>query len=978
MKSCLLISVISIINFGNIYSTTYYVSTSGNNSNSGLTQAMPWRTLSYAAGTYSPIVAGDTVYIKTGNYGAENVIFKKSGVLGKPIAFLGYKTTPGDRPALLVTKANPFASFAVTEMPTFDGGNRALGTCFNCENQKFIVIKNFQIQNYANGIIAGSTSQTNAENLTLYNINLMSLGDINASYSGEGILLGNMGTKFSNNDTLINCLVVNASAEGFGVNGDKNMLKGCQVYCNENTNNNASTDYYIIVCGSYNTITSCYIERAPGLLHAGHGIGVKSNAEQVVDKGLSLPVITPQYNKFYFNTAINMGESFYVRHRTCQNNLFYHCKAIGTHTGAIDSPEGEGKCMITRDGSSNNTFDGCIAENCNSGIVFDDTVEDGDTGTNPTGHPGNDNKYINCKIYNCYIGVNYSDYSIQSDAGNNTIAYCTFYQTRYLHYAARHCANMKYIGNIYYGCLPINSGGYFKGSTYASDILPNGTNTYFKNCDFINIQGGMPANFIASATGSISTDPLFINPNALDFHLQLTSPCKDQGVILSTVSNDFDGLSRPQGGAYDIGAYEYQINIIPPTPLSATLSLTNVKCNGGMDGSATVIPSGGIAPYTYSWSNGQKTTTATGLSAGNYTVTVSDANASSNTFTVTITQLPAITSIISSQTNANCNGVNNGSATVVAAGGVGNYTYSWNTSPIQTTSTATALSAANYTVTIADANGCVINNTITITQVSAITSIISSQTNASCNKTNNGSATINATGGVGNYIYSWNTLPIQTTATATDLPAANYTVTVADANGCIVKSTVTITEPAPLQITLSIRNSRCPYNTGRITATPLSGTSNYIYSWSTSPIQTTNIISGLSPGQYSVTIYDSIGCSKKLTATVYCRSSRDIEAELGSNLTVANHPLLKESSMNVFPNPSVGLFNLLISGIQVGKSLMIVVKNILGEELYSKETVISLNEETFTINAAGLLSPGIYTVITTTDDAYFENRIVIQ
>ncbi len=893
MKKILLASIISLISLGNIYSKTYYVSTSGNNSNSGLTPTQSWLTLTYAAGSSSPVTAGDIVYVKAGNY-TENVIFSKSGTVGNPIIFQGYKTTPGDSPPLLVNNSNPYSPFIITDMPTFIGSSRAIGTAFNCENQKYLVIKNFQIQNYANGFIAGSGNQTNAENLTLYNINIMSLGDINASYSGEGILLGNMGTKFSNNDTLINCLVVNASAEGFGVNGNKNMLKGCKVYCNENTNTNAPTDYYIAVCGSYNTITSCYVERASGLLHAGHGISVKSNAEQVVDKGLSLPVISPQYNKFYYCTAKNMGESFCVRHRLTQNNLFYHCKAIGTHTGAIGSPEGEGNCMVTRDGASNNTFDGCIAENCNSGIVFEDTVEDGDTGTNPTGHPGNNNKYINCKIYNCYFGVNFNDYSIRSDAGDNTIAYCTFYQTRYIYYAARHCANMKYVGNIYYGCLPTSSGGYFKGSTYASDIIPNGTSTYFKNCDFINIQGGLPTNFLINSIGSIAKDPVFINPNALDFRLKSSSPCINAGTFSgggggggSTVytSIDYDSIVRPQGTGYEIGAYEYQIT----TSFSATISSTNVSCNGGNNASAIVTPSGGIAPYSFSWSNGQTTATLTGVGAGNYTVTVSDAIISSKTFNITVTQPPVLSQTISAQINVSCNGGNNGKAT------------------------------------------------------------------------------INPTGGAGNYIYSWNTSPIQTTATALGLSAANYIVTVTDANGCVIKHTVMITQPTPLLTNnVSVTNSSCTSNTGKIIVTPSGGTGNYTYSWNILPTQTTNIASGLSPGIYSVTVSDFNNCSSVATATVTCSITTGIKKS--SN----------ENTFTVYPNPSTGPLNVIISDKPIGKEILIVVRDLLGNELYSKVAVISNGKEIIAIDNSGHLSPGIYFVIATSNDIYFEKKIVVQ
>jgi hypothetical protein len=563
MKAVICILIISITTQIKVSASNYYVATTGNNSNSGLTTLTAWKTLTYAAGSSSPIVAGDTVFVKSGNYGAESVVFLKSGSSSNPISFIGYKTTPGDSPPLIVNNANPYSAFVSSDMPTFDGGNRANGTAFNCLNRKYLIIKNFQIQNYAYGLVAGGADQVSG-NIALYNVNAMFIGDINSSYSGEGILFGNMGTKFSNNNMLENCLVVNSAAEGFGINGDHNTITGCKVYCNDNTNNNSSTDYYMILCGSYNTITNCYIERAPGLYHNGHGFSIKSNAEQVVDQNLSLPVINPQYNKISYCIARNMGESFCVRHRGVQNNLFYHCKAFGTHTGVSGSSGGEGNLIVTRDGASNNTFDGCIAEDCAAGFVFSDSVEDGDTGSNPTGHPGNNNKYINCLIYNCYIGVYYNSYSIASDAGDNTIANCTFYKTRYLHQASRHCANMKYIGNIYYGCLPNATGGFFKGSTYAADIVPNGASTYFKNCDFINIEGGMPANFVSNSAGSISADPVFKNPTASDFHLKSTSPCINTSITLPYVLTDYDSISRPQGTGYDMGAYEF-FNIITAT-----------------------------------------------------------------------------------------------------------------------------------------------------------------------------------------------------------------------------------------------------------------------------------------------------------------------------------------------------------------------------------------------------------------------------
>ncbi len=555
MRHLLLILLTSIGGLSPCQATTYYISLSGSNTNSGLSSATAWRTLTYAASNASPVAAGDTVHVAAGDYGDEEVEFEKSGSAGLPIVFLGYQTAPGDAPPLLVDQPDPYLDFDPSLMPTYDGVDRASGIGFDLQDEQYLVIRNFQIRNYAYGVLLGSGSQADAGHHVLYNINVRSIGNVNGGYSGMAIRLGSMGTDFANHNTLTNCLVVNAAAEGMSINGDHNQLTGCMVLCNDVVTSNAATDYYIFVCGSFNTVDDCTIEREPGLAHNGHGIGVKSNAEQVVDDGLPLPVIAPQYNLFRNCTAYNVGESFYVRHRLVEHNTFQHCTAYGTHTGANGSGSGEGNAMVVRDGASNNVFDGCVAENCLSGFNFLDTVEDGDTGVNPPGHPGNDNTFSNCIIRNCYIGVRFNDYSIPSDAGDNTIANCTFYKTRYMFQAGRACANMNYINNIFHGCLPATPGGAFKVGAFSSDIQANAGNTYFSHCDFINIQGGMPGGFVAATINGLSADPQFVDPLNGDFHLQPASPCVDAGTALAEV--DHDSIPRPQGSGTDIGAFEY-------------------------------------------------------------------------------------------------------------------------------------------------------------------------------------------------------------------------------------------------------------------------------------------------------------------------------------------------------------------------------------------------------------------------------------
>ena len=118
---------------------------------------------------------------------------------------------------------------------------------------------------------------------------------------------------------------------------------------------------------------------------------------------------------------------------------------------------------------------------------------------------------------------------------------------------------------------------------------------------------------------------------------------------------------------------------------------------------------GGWGGYTYAWSTSpvQTGATATGLTAGNYTVTVTDVEGCATTCSITVTEPAVALSCTASETNkVTCIGGNDGEATVTPGGGWGGYIYAWSTSPIQTGATATGLMAGSYTVTVTDSNGC--------------------------------------------------------------------------------------------------------------------------------------------------------------------------------------------------------------------------------------------------------------------------------
>lgn len=302
-----------------------------------------------------------------------------------------------------------------------------------------------------------------------------------------------------------------------------------------------------------------------------------------------------------------------------------------------------------------------------------------------------------------------------------------------------------------------------------------------------------------------------------------------------------------------------------PSPMNVTPSHTDVSCNGGNNGTASVSVTGGNPNYSYQWApSGGSNALATNLLAGSYTCTITDASGCVAQSVISVGQ-PTIITATASQVNAGCNGGNNGSATVNPSGGTPGYTYSW--APFGgTNATANNLSAGTYTCTITDANNCPITKTVTITEPTPL-SATTSQTNLSCYGGSNGTATVSPTGGTPNYTYSW--APSGGTgATANNLSAGSYTCTITDANNCSIFKTVTLTQPTQLTATTSQTNIDCNGgSSGSATVYPTGGTPLYTYSWA--PFGGTNATAtGLIAGTYTCTIKDANNCINNQIITI--------------------------------------------------------------------------------------------------------------
>lgn len=300
--------------------------------------------------------------------------------------------------------------------------------------------------------------------------------------------------------------------------------------------------------------------------------------------------------------------------------------------------------------------------------------------------------------------------------------------------------------------------------------------------------------------------------------------------------------------------------ITQPAQLNTGVTHTDVLCFGQCNGTATSSPTGGVGPFTYLWMPGSLTTSSVnGLCAGSYTLTVTDFNNCTRTTTVTITQ-PNVLDVTLNATNLQCNSVCNATISTNVSGGTAPYTYLWNPGN-QTTPSITNQCAGSYTCTVTDANGCTAQATVTITQPTALL-ITPSVTDVTCNALCNGSASVAVSGGTPAYTYFW-APGGQTTPGITNQCAGVYTCTITDALGCTGTATITITEPQAINNNITSVNASCSgVCNGTASSNPTGGTGPYTFLWMPGSLTTQNI-SALCAGSYTLTVTDANGCTQQ-------------------------------------------------------------------------------------------------------------------
>lgn len=342
-------------------------------------------------------------------------------------------------------------------------------------------------------------------------------------------------------------------------------------------------------------------------------------------------------------------------------------------------------------------------------------------------------------------------------------------------------------------------------------------------------------------------------------------------------------------GIYDIivedlngCTFSSTVTVDPSTlPVINSVNIVDVTCFNGTDGGLTINASGGAPPYAFS--NGgafQSSNQFLNLQSKNYTLIVSDVFGCTTATAVNIGQPPPV-DINAIVTPADC-GLNNGTINInVLSGGVGSLLYSINAGQsFQASNQFINLFPGLYTLVIQDANGCLAYDTATVNNLNApaINNLV--VTHSTCYGSNNGSITINASGGVGVLQYSINNgVTFFATNFFNNLSDANYKIVVKDANGCISSTTTDITEPAPISLSADLTPTQCGLNNGAININLTNGIAPFQYSIDNGvTFFSTDIFQNLAAGNYTAVITDATGCTRTRVFNITSSSAPSVSS----------------------------------------------------------------------------------------------------
>jgi len=838
----------------------YYVSTSGNNSNNGLSQNKPWRTITYAA---TKARAGDIVYIKAGDYGKENIVIRNDGKKSNPIKFIGYKSNINDNPKINRSVGMRFLS---SEMPLLKSGK---GIGLYTKSKEYLIIRNIQIDGYSDyGIQLGNSSYTVLDNVYVQG-GEFAIRTVNAN-----------GT----NNRVINSYVANTRRIGIRLDNKNNLIDNVWVVSSKV----ASLDYYITVyggnSGGNNTVRNCYINRYINDSHTGHGVSFKGGD----------PSYLLQHSLIENCEIIGVRGSIEFRHSIVQYNVARNITIIGKGS--------ESGGLKFQDGANHNIAENCSVSNTSFGIKFFDTYED------PSNISGEYNKIYNCVFNNVDLGITGDDASggYYNEISNNVFNNInTFTRIRYPFGKTN-----KLINNIIVGVKNKSSGSSKIDMTFNNFwnngfSKPSGTGNIAVNPKFKNPSKG---DFRLESTSKLIDAGKKINYIKLDFdgsnrprgsshdigafEYNDDSSNKiyaDAGEDVEICKGESITLTASGGTSYSWSTGE-NTKSITVKPLSTKtykvtafnggisdnddviVTVINVKANAGSDktinkGENVVLTASGGG--TYKWSTGETSQSIMVSPNSNktYTVTVSKNGCEDNdSVKVSVNS--------SDQPNVIANAgedvdICKGESTILTASG--GTSYEWSTGETTQSITVNPSSTKTYSVTAFNESSSDVDK--------VIVNVLELSAHAGANRTIElGESTkLRASGGD---TFKWSTG--ETTQNINVSPKVNtrYTVIVYR-NGCeaedSVKVTVNSSSPDAVIADAGEDLEICKGESTVLTA--FGGSS---YKWNTGESTQSITVSPSKSEIYEVTVYDGdrSGLDDVLVAVI------DVTAHAGSDRTI--------------------------------------------------------------------------------------------
>lgn len=416
--------------------------------------------------------------------------------------------------------------------------------------------------------------------------------------------------------------------------------------------------------------------------------------------------------------------------------------------------------------------------------------------------------------------------------------------------------------------LPVNAG---------YDIVVRDTNNCMSNVSHIDIDSNLTISAVDFNTCYVmgqtnETISLTISGGSVDYSISTDNGATflPEGQLTSSllINNNYQLVAMDQKGCLSD-----TISIVLPDVLSQNTSVVSnyngsqISCYNMADGEALCIPIGGTSPYSYEWNNGQTSASASGLSAGTYTVVIEDSNGCQITGSVTLINPDEVNTSVAVLTNYNgygvsCYGAQNGNLNAQVTGGVAPYACTWNTN--DTSPSITNLPSGTYSVVVVDINGCSTTGSATITQPDSL-AVAMQLADVSCNGGSDGFINVTVNGGTQPYNYAWSTGDSSEDIAA--LSEGSYSLVLSDANGCQYTSNQMVIDPNTIDISIETSPVKC-YNqaNGAIELSCSGGTMPFVYQWSNG--SNTEDLTGLESGFYRVVITDANGCWTTISVEV--------------------------------------------------------------------------------------------------------------